>query len=134
MENTEEKSKVGNRIFYIVLTLLILGSIGMAFYKIIIVKNFQIETETSCDPKIESCFHREAITCDGTDPTCEPADASDYKLISKNAGDIYACEQTEEKLGCGEELSCTENELDCSYTFCTVDNVPEGESCSADIN
>jgi hypothetical protein len=130
MENTEEKSKVGNRIFYIVLTLLILGSIGMAFYKIIIVKNFQIETETSCDPKIESCFHREAITCDSTDPNCEPVDASDYKLISKKASDIYACEQTEEKLGCREELSCTENELNCSYIFCTVDNLPEGEFCS----
>jgi hypothetical protein len=38
VKNTEEKSKVGNRIFYIVLTLLILGSIGMAFYKIFIVK------------------------------------------------------------------------------------------------
>ena len=86
--------------------------------------------ETSCDPAIESCFHREAVTCDGTDPACEPADASDYKTISKTASTIYTCEQTTDKVGCGEELSCTDGELNCSYTTCASDNIPDGESCS----
>ena len=86
--------------------------------------------EVSCDPAVESCFHREAVTCDGTDSTCEATDASDYKTISKVASSIYACEQTADKIGCGEELSCVQDEPKCSYTLCTSDNIPDGESCA----
>jgi hypothetical protein len=130
MEKVEEKLRVGNRVFYIVLILLILGSVGMTFYKIVWQKDYQIESEVSCDPTVESCFYYEGVICDSGDTECVPEESYDYKMISKSATNIYACEQTEEKLGCEEELSCTENELNCSYTFCTVDNVPDGESCA----
>ncbi len=124
---------MANKIFYTILILLILGSVGVTFWRIVIVKDYQIVAEVSCDPQTESCFHRDVVTCDGTDPTCVPADASDYKTISKAAYSIYACEQTIEKIGCGEELSCAPNEPKCSYTLCNDTNIPDGESCSTSI-
>jgi len=67
METIENKSKVGNRIFYTILILLILGSVGITFYKIVIQKNYQITAETSCNQQAEKCFVR---TCDpATDDT-----------------------------------------------------------------
>ena len=116
METVENKSKVGNRVFYTILILLILGSVGVTFYKIVIQKDYQIVAEVSCDPAVEKCLHYDGVTCDGSDSTCVPEEAYDYKMISKNAATIYACEQTAEKLGCGEELSCVQNEPNCSYS------------------
>ena len=86
----------GNKIFYIVLALLIAGSVGVTFYKIVILKNYQIVAQVSCDPKIEKCFVSE---CDPTtDDTClASSTVSYYKNISKKANTIYLCEKTEEK-------------------------------------
>jgi len=130
METIEKKSGIGNKIFYTILILLIIGSVGVTFWRIVIEKDYQIEAETSCDPATESCFHYEGVTCDGTDSECVPEDAYDYKLISKKAASIYACEQTVDKVGCGEELSCTDEEENCSYTFCDPANLADGESCA----
>jgi hypothetical protein len=55
---TENKSRVGNRIFYTILILLILGSVGATFYKIVWQKDYQIVAEVFCDPALESCFDR----------------------------------------------------------------------------
>jgi hypothetical protein len=82
---------------------------------------------------MESCFTREPEPCVEADSEClanPPTEPTYYKNISKVASSIYACEQTADKIGCGEELSCLQGESDCSYTLCTDDNVPEGESCT----
>lgn len=124
---------MANKIFYSVLILLILGSVGFTFLRLVIWKDYQIVAEVSCDPATESCFHYEPEPCAEGDTAClalPPEEAYDYKLISKKAATIYNCEQTEEKLGCGEELSCVENEEDCSYTLCDPANSAEGEVCS----
>ena len=118
---------MANKIFYTILILLIIASVGVTFWRIVIVKDYQIEAEVSCDPATESCFHYEGVTCDISDIECVPEEAYDYKLISKNAGTIYACEQTEEKIDCGEELSCTDGELNCSYTLCDAE---AGDTCA----
>jgi len=133
MEIIENKSKLGNRIFYVILILLILGSVGATFYKIVILKDYQIEAETSCDPTVESCFHYEGVICNSGDTECVPKEAYDYKIISKNASEVYTCEQTTEKLGCNEELACLENEPACSYTYCNPESLADGEAC-ADSN
>lgn len=133
MENIDQKLKIANRIFYTILIVLILGSVGVTFYKIVLQKDYQIVAETSCDPTTEACFHYEPTPCASDDYDClslPPEEAYDYKLISKNAASIYACEQTEEKLGCDEELTCTENEINCSYTYCDPDNLEDGEICA----
>ena len=133
METTEPKSNKGNKIFYIILALLIFGSIGVTFYKIVILKNYQIVSQVSCDPKIEKCF---MSVCDpASDETCSSASSTAerttyYKNISKKAEIIFLCEQTTEKIGCNEELACTEGEADCSYTYCNQSELVEGEKCS----
>ena len=126
-----EKSEMANKIFYIILALLIVTSVGVTFYKIIILKDYQIVTQVSCDPASEKCF---VSQCDpAEDDTCPEKlyeRISYYKNISKKAVAIYSCESTEEKLGCNEELSCTEGEQDCSYTFCDPTQLADGEACS----
>jgi hypothetical protein len=120
-----------NKIFYTILILLILGSVGFTFWRIVIQKDYQIVAEVSCDPATESCFYYEGAVCDDpTDLECVAEEAYDYKMISKKAATIYACEQTEEKLGCTEELSCLEAESDCEYTNCDPAELGEDEACS----
>jgi hypothetical protein len=112
---------MANKIFYTVLILLILCSVGFTFWRIVIQKDYQIVAEVSCDPSLESCFHYEPEPCATDDYDClalPPEEAYDYKLISKKAATIYACEQTEEKVDCNEELACLEGEEDCEYTLC----------------
>ena len=122
MENTDKKTKILNRIFYITLVVLILASVGVTFYKIVILKDYQIIAETSCDIETEeNCF------AFGDEETGE---TSYYKIINKNANTIYLCEATEERLGCNEELSCIEGEENCSYTYCDRENLAEGEVCA----
>jgi hypothetical protein len=121
METIDTKTKIANRIFYIILALLIIASVGATFYKIIILKDYQIVAETSCDIETEKCFSY-------TDE--ESGEVSYYKMISKKAADIALCEATEEKLGCSEELTCTENETSCSYTYCDPENLADGEACA----
>lgn len=121
---------MANKIFYSILIVLILGSVGFTFWRIVLQKDYQIVAEVSCDPATESCFHYEGVVCtDLTDTDCVPEEAYDYKLISKKAATIYACEQTAEKLGCTEELSCLENEADCDYTYCD----PEVDEVCAEV-
>lgn len=124
METVDKKSLNANRIFYIILALLILGSIAATFVRIVVLKDYQIVAETSCDTTIEKCFSY-------TDE--ESGEISYYKLISKKAASIIACEATEEKDGCNEELTCTEGEISCSYTYCDSENLAEGEVC-AEVN
>ncbi len=130
METIDNKTKIANRIFYTILILLILASVGVTFWKIVIQKDYQIVAEVSCDSTIEACYRYEPEPCVEGDSECIPEEAYDYKMISKNAANIYACEQTEEKLGCDEELSCLEDELNCSYTNCIEAELGEDEACA----
>jgi len=124
MENEETKQTMGNKIFYVVLALLLIGSVGFTFWRIVVQKDYQIIAEVSCNPVFESCFYYEAE---------EPDESYNYKLISKKARTIYLCEQTEEKLGCDEELSCLEGEEACDYTMCDPENLGEEEVCSEPV-
>ncbi len=133
METTEKKPDKNNKIFYIVIFSLIVISVAVTFVKIVVLKDYQIVSQVSCDPKIEKCF---AIKCDpATDDTCSSASSSAerttyYKNISKKAETIYLCEQTTEKIGCNEELACTTGEKDCTYTYCNPSALTDGEKCS----
>lgn len=129
MEILEQKSNKGNKIFFIIFFLLIAISVAVTFVKIVILKDYQIVAQVSCYPTIEKCFVSE---CDPeVDEACTTDSAATYfKNISKNAGTIYACEQTTEKSGCGDELSCLSGEPNCSYTYCDPANLAEGETCS----
>lgn len=121
METPDKKTIIANRIFYTILALLIIGSVAATFIKIVVLKDYQIVAETSCDVTTEKCFSY-------TDE--ESGEVSYYKIVSKKAANIVACEATEEKLGCDEELTCVENEVNCAYTYCDPANLGEGEVCA----
>jgi len=127
---TNNKSIIANRIFYIIFALLILGSVGATYYRIVILKDYQILAEVSCDPMIESCFYYEGVMCEDGVVGCIPEESYSYKFVSKKASEIYKCDLTEEKIGCGEELFCTEGEEDCFYTYCNPNDLAEGENCA----
>jgi len=136
MENADTKNKIANRVFYLILILLILASVGVTFWRIVIQKDYQIVAEVSCDPAEEACYYYEPEECAMDDYEClsvPPEEAYDYKMISKNASTIYACEQTEEKLGCDEELSCLDGEENCEYTYCDPENLEDWEVCSEPV-
>jgi hypothetical protein len=116
--DTEQKMTKGSKIFFLVLALLIIGSIGFTFWRIFIAKDYQIIAEVSCDTMAASCFFWE-----------DEEEAYTYKMISKKASNIYACEQAEEKIDCDEELSCLEDEEDCEYIVCDPAELAEDEIC-----
>ncbi len=116
--DTEQKMTRGSKVFFLVLALLIIGSVGFTFWRIFIAKDYQIIAEVSCDTMTESCFFYE-----------DEEEAYTYKMISKKAANIYACEQTEERIDCTEELSCLESEEDCEYMVCDPAELEEGEVC-----
>ena len=126
-ESSSDKKK--NIWFFIILGILILASVGVTFYKYYILKDFQIVAEVSCDPATEVCFHYEPTPCADDDLECVPEEAYDYKMMSKNAANILACENTEEKIDCTEELSCLDNEENCSYEYCTEEALSDGVTC-----
>jgi hypothetical protein len=127
-----EKTK--NKIFWTIFILLIVGSVVATYLRIYVWKDYQIVAQTSCNPQTEeSCFVQKTDTATTTE-SGEEATATEisyYKLISKKAANVYACEQTTEKMDCNEELTCLENEANCSYEYCTSDQEdPEnGVSC-----
>jgi len=103
-----------NKIFFIILAVLVLASVGITFNKIVVNKDYQIVAETSCNPETEKCFE---VTCDPAEDVTCPAEIDKrttyYKEISKKAASIAACEATVEKLGCNGELTCLPNEESC---------------------
>jgi hypothetical protein len=131
MKDEHKKMSIKSKIFYIIFFLLIVISIGTTFLKYLVYKDYQILAEVSCNPQAEKCFIK---TCDPVDDSTCPINESDrtayYKLISKNASSIYICENTFKKIGCFDELSCIQNEKNCSYTYCDSVNLAEGEQCS----
>lgn len=128
MENLTNSENRKNKIFYITLFSLIALSVLVTFLKIVVYKNYQIVSETSCYPYMEKCFVRE---CDKVvDDTCIENSVTYYKIISKKAANIASCESSLFKKGCRGELSCIEGEKDCFYTFCDPMALADGEKCS----
>ncbi|MEF3691654.1 MAG: hypothetical protein V3574_01190 [Candidatus Moraniibacteriota bacterium] len=114
------------KIFWLIVMALIFLSIGAAFYRYVIKKDYIIEAEVDCDPFFEPCFvwncdplsEEEGEMCTGE----EEEDIWYYKIINKNAGRISACAEDDEDC---EPLFCGENEPDCEFVFCNEENREE---------
>ncbi len=140
MEKTE-KSKLSDRIFFIIFGFLILGSIVFTYCRVVIEKDYIISAETDCDPYSEKCF---IYVCDPATEECTGDPEEDnwyYKIIKRKAYNIPSCNPNDEEC---DALICPNGEEDCGYAFCeegnedgvecndpeqyTVDNPPE-EGC-----
>ena len=108
----DKKSKILFLVFFLVLA----GSIFLTYYRYMIVRDYVIEAQVSCDPMTESCF---VYVCDpenGEECTGDSEqDTSYYKLLHRNAKNIPLCDPTE--ADCLVAV-CLPGEADCQVTFC----------------
>lgn len=101
---------------------------GISYYKYFILKDYLIEIEVDCNPKLEKCFIYE---CDpSVDEEC-PKNVkkriSYYKIIRKKANTIPNCDPNSENCSA---LKCNKSE-DCEEVLCDEANLQEGERCSS---
>ncbi len=115
-----------SKIFFLVFALLIAGSVALTFWRIMIARDYMIEAQAECDPKLEKCF---VTKCDPANlaegETCSDdpqADTSYYKIIKRKASRIPLCDPT--SLDC-RALVCETGEADCEYTYCDETNKEE---------
>jgi hypothetical protein len=127
-----EKTSRAEKIFLLVFVLLIVGSIGVTYWKIIIKRDYVIVAQSDCDPYTENCF---VHVCD-PDPNVDGSDAckgnpTDDTWFTKNmhrmAYNIPNCDPADEKCTA---LVCADGESNCSYELCDASNVPSGDSCN----
>lgn len=110
----DKKSKI--LLSFVALAIII--SVGLTFYRYVVLQDYQIIAEISCDPATDDCFVR----------TEEDESTSTYRLLSRNAANIPLCDpETNENC---RALLCEPNERDCEITSCSEEDLPEGESCS----
>jgi hypothetical protein len=140
-----------SKIFFIILGLLITGSILTTYYRTMISKNYITEAQADCDPYAQKCFIWECdpqSNVEGEKCTGDPEkDIWYYSLVERNSSKIPLCDPNDENC---KALECSENETDCSYIYCddetkiaqeaqcsdpveyTKNNPPEEEDVSSD--
>lgn len=113
-----------SRYLFLFVVLAILA-VGAYKYKAFVIdRNFDILAHVTCDPQSESCFVADCSPED--DPEC---DITPYKKVLKSAKNIEECGPSEE---CP-ELSCDENEVGCTTTYCSSETIDEDEICAETI-
>ena len=92
--------------FFYVLTLFVIISIGMSFYRFIIKNDYFVSYEVVCDPYAQSCFE-----------SCEDGKCAYYAKIQKYAPNVYS--------QCGKDITdcklasvCLPGDRKCSITYC----------------
>ena len=119
------------KIFFLVFILLIVGSIGVTYWKIMVKRDYVIVAQADCDPYEEECFVHicdPSPDADGEWCTGDPEEDTWFtKNISRMAYNIPDCDPNDEDCAA---LVCEEGEADCSYELCDGTNVPEGDTCN----
>lgn len=144
----DKKSKILIAVFLV----LILISVGITYWRIMVKKDYVVESQVDCDPYSEACFIWQcdpASTEEGEACTGDPEiDIWYYKIARRLAANIPLCDpETDETC---DPWTCTEEERDCQQILCdevtgedqgvecndpeqyTIDNPIEEEDLSAD--
>lgn len=117
MENqiiTEKKFFTPLTIFSLILFVVVVGWNVYSYY---FQKNFEVFTESMCDPELQNCFYR-----DCTLEECPPNGFEYYKKFSIQAYNLKQCDQNGD---CGtfceeKSTSCTEIPCDSSTDACSA--------------
>jgi len=118
-----------SKIFFVVLGILVFGSVIVSYVRIYVQRDYLIQTQISCDPDEDNCFVSKCNSDEDFTCSKDPAEqTSYYKIIEKKAYNIPLCDPN--KTECP-ELSCAPQEEDCQITLCTPDNA-DGATCSND--
>lgn len=120
-----------SKILFIIIGLLIVGSVAVTFWRYMVKRDYIVQAQTDCDPESEKCFVWEcdpASTVEGEACTGDPeSDIWQYKIVHRNAKNIPLCDPNDENCTA---LVCGPGEKDCSEELCSENNVPEGETCN----
>ncbi len=109
-----------SKLLIAIVTMLILISILITFWRIMIKRDYIIENQIDCDPTIDACFIWECdpeSTVEGEACTGDPEmDSWYYQIARRNAAKIPMCDPEQDET-C-DPWTCEEGEKDCSMTFC----------------
>lgn len=130
-QDTEIKLDRKSKILFIILGLLIIGSIVATYWRYMVQRDYIIQSQIDCDPETQNCFIwqcdpmslEEGEACTGVPDN----DIWYYKNFSRNAMNIPDCDPKDEN--CAAYI-CEEGEKDCAEELCALENVPEGKECN----
>lgn len=119
----DKKSKILLWVF----VALIIGSVAVTYWRIMIKKDYIIESQVDCDPYAEVCFVWKcdpSSTVEGEACTGDPeSDIWYFQVAKRNASRIPLCDpDTDENC---QPMVCEENEPECEQIFCTEDNMED---------
>lgn len=119
----EKKSKILLWIF----ALLIVGSVGVTYWRIMIKRDYVIEAQIDCDPYEKNCFVWECdpeSSVEGEACTGDPeSDIWYFQVAKRNASMIPLCDPENDET-C-DPWTCTEGEKDCEEVFCDETNMED---------
>jgi hypothetical protein len=99
------------------LYVLLIGLILASYYRFMVLRDYYVAYEVSCDPHTQDCF----IGCE--DDACEVSYS--YALIERKASVVYdLCGN--DIIDCIKADFCMDDEPECNVTMCT----PEVEECA----
>lgn len=116
--------------------MLILGSVGFTYWKIMVKWDYVIENQVDCDPYVEKCFIwecdpqsiEEGEKCTGN----QDDDIWYYKIARRNAANISLCDSEKDE-NC-DPFVCDPDEKDCNETLCDDETkVKQGVECNDPI-
>lgn len=127
-----------NKIFWIVLALMIVYAIGATYVRVFVKMDYLMMNEVSCDPVSESCFvySPEEACEESEEPNClAETEPWIYKIIYKKAANIPFCEYNPELGESCPELTCIEGESeeDCYYEYCEEGCAEVGDEVDEEI-
>ncbi|MFA6159481.1 MAG: hypothetical protein WC678_00105 [Parcubacteria group bacterium] len=117
-----------NKIFFIVAFLLLFGSVGVTYLRIVVFKNYIVEAQTDCDPETEKCFVWECDPASTVEGEACTGDAENdiwyYQLVRRKAYNVPLCNPDEDENLSAGEAGCVPMECDidteesCEIVFC----------------
>lgn len=118
------------RIFLWIFIVLVVGSIGATYWRMMIAQNYVIIAQADCDPSEEKCFVHVCDPSPDVDGECAGNLEEDIwytKNIRRIARNVPTCDPSDENCNA---LVCGENEPECFFELCDEANVPEGDFCN----
>lgn len=130
-QDSEIKLDRKSKILFIVLGILIVGSVAATYWRYMVKRDYIIEAQIDCDPETENCFIwrcdpmslEEGEKCTGVADN----DTWYYKILRRNAKNIPLCDPKDENCTA---LTCPTGESECEEILCAPENAKKGEECS----
>ena len=130
----EKEHSLAEKFLLIIFILLVVGSVGYTYWKIMIKRDYVIVAQDylNCDPYAEKCFVHvcnPSPDVDGPEScTGNPEEDTWYfRNVSRMAYNIPDCDPNDENCTA---LICNEGEAGCYYEYCNESNVSEGDVCN----